>query len=325
MGANDWLKTPYDLAGKKIWIAGHTGMVGQTIHRALLYESCEILTVLRDELDLRDQTATANWIAENKPDIIILAAATVGGIGANAAHPAEFLHDNLMIETNVIHAAYINKVEKLLFLGSSCIYPRNADHPITETALLSGPLETTNEAYAIAKIAGIKLCQTYRKQYGCDFIAAMPCNLYGPGDHFNENTSHVIPALILKAHQARLENSEQLIIWGTGTPLREFLYVEDLAEALIHTLKHYSSEDIINIGSGQEVSIAELSQKIADIAGYHGPIIFDSSKPDGTPRKIMDSSKIMQAGWHPKISLDKGLTLTYDAFIKNHKTKTHAT
>jgi len=267
-------------------------------------------------LDLRDQAAVREWIHENKPDVIVLAAAKVGGIKANSNYPGEFLYDNLMIQSNVIHAAYEAGVEKLLFLGSSCIYPREAVQPISEEALLTGPLEPTNESYAIAKIAGIKLCQSYRRQYGCDFIAAMPSNLYGPGDKFDLEDSHVIPALIRKAHEARMKGNKTLSVWGSGKPLREFLYIDDLAEALVFLLKNYSGKKPVNIGAGQEISIAALARKVADTTGFKGEIVFDPSKPDGTPRKLMDSSNISQAGWAPETDFESGLRKTYEWYLK---------
>ncbi|MCB1563547.1 MAG: GDP-L-fucose synthase [Alphaproteobacteria bacterium] len=308
MAAKDgWLEAPYSLEGKRIWIAGSTGMVGS----ALLRRLPKALTVDRRALDLRDQTGVRRWVLENKPEVIILAAAKVGGILANDTYPADFLYDNLMIEANVIHAAYEVGVEKLLFLGSSCIYPKDAPQPIKEDALLSAPLEPTNEAYALAKIAGIKLCQAYKRQYGCSFISAMPCNLYGPGDQFDERVSHVIPALIMKAHAAKETGAETLEIWGSGTPLREFLHVDDLAEALLFALRRYDGATPLNIGSGQEVSIAALARMIADIVGFKGKLVYNKVYPDGVERKMMDSSRINQAGWNPSIDLETGLKVAY--------------
>lgn len=310
MAAHGWLETPFALSGKRVWVAGHTGLVGSALCERLQSEQCEILTVARSTLDLRAQAPTREWISRNKPDVIIIAAATVGGIGANASCPAEFLFDNLMIEANIIQAAHEVGVEKVLFLGSSCIYPRDAQQPITEEALLSGKLEPTNRAYAIAKIAGIELCQSYRKQYGCDFISAMPCNLYGPGDRFDEEASHVIPALILKMHQA----TSEVEIWGSGKPLREFLYAADLADGLVFLLKNYSGESPVNIGSGTEITIHDLAHKIAAVTGYKGSIVFNTDKPDGTSRKLLDSSRIVKAGWNAKTTLDEGLEKTYTWF-----------
>ena len=262
-------------------------------------------------MDLRRQAAVEEWFTREKPDMVVLAAARVGGIGANVASPADFIYDNMMIEANVISAAHRAGVEKLLFIGSSCIYPREAAQPIVEGALLSGPLEPTNEAYAVAKIAGIKLCQSYRRQHGCDFIAAMPSNLYGPGDRYDAQGSHVIPALMLKMHEAR----GPVTLWGTGTPLREFMYVDDLADALVFLLKDYSGEEIVNVGSGQEVSIRQLAGLVAETTRYEGEIVFDSSHPDGTPRKVMDCARLRALGWTPELtSLRDGLRLAYADF-----------
>lgn len=310
------------LPGKRIWVAGHNGLVGSALVRALPADM--VMVVDRDELDLRDQMATRLWVKHHKPDAIILAAATVGGIGDNKARPADFLYDNLMIEANVIHAAYESGVEKLLFLGSSCIYPREAAQPITEEALLTGPLEPTNEAYAIAKIAGIKMCQSYRQQYGASFVSAMPCNLYGPGDRFDAMRSHVIPALMLKMHQARQEKRAQLELWGTGSPLREFLHVDDLARALILMLTEYNDSLPLNIGSGNEVSIRDLAHIMAAVTGYQGQIVFNPAHPDGTPRKILDSQRVQALGWQPRIDLKTGLQETYDWFCRNEKIVTRA-
>ncbi len=290
-------------------------MVGSAVVRRLQGED-----ILNDErIDLRDQLSVREWVQQNKPDVIVLAAAKVGGIKANSDAPAEFLYDNLMIETNVIHAAYEAGVEKLLFLGSSCIYPREAVQPITEDALLTSPLEPTNEAYAIAKIAGLKLCEAYRQQHGCDFISTMPCNLYGPGDRFDFESSHVIPALMMKAHEAKVKNAKTLEVWGSGKPLREFLYVDDLAEALVFLLQHYSDEKPVNVGSGEEVSIAKLAGMIAGVVGFEGALVFDSAKPDGTMRKVMDSSRINKAGWKPSVGLEEGLGRAYEWYLSNQQ------
>ncbi len=310
---------PLDLTNKKVWVAGHKGMVGSAVLRALEKEPCHILTVSRKEMDLREQKSVKNWIKSHTPDIIILAAAKVGGIGANSDYPAEFLYDNLMIQTNIVHAAHESNVEKLLFLGSSCIYPKFASQPIQEDALLIASLEVSNEAYAIAKIAGLKLCQMYHRQYSDNFISAMPCNLYGVGDTYDVDKSHVIPAIIMKFHDAKQKNASQITLWGSGTPLREFLYVDDLAEGLIHLLKNYNEEQHINIGSGQEISIAELAKLIARIVGYEGIINFDHTKPDGTPKKLLDSTRISKTGWQPKTKLKDGLELAYDDFIANRQ------
>jgi GDP-L-fucose synthase len=317
--AEGFLNAPYNLKGKRIWVAGASGMVGAAICRALESESCEILTVPKAALDLRDQAATHGWIAENKPDVIILAAARVGGILANETFPAGFLYDNLMIEANVIQGATKARVEKLLFLGSSCIYPKEAENPISEDALLTGALEPTNEAYAIAKIAGVKLCQAYRSEFGCDFISAMPCNLYGPGDTFNTYESHVIPALMLKAHKAKIEKESSMTVWGSGEPRREFLHVDDLAGGLLHLLKNYSSEKPINIGAGQDCSIRELAEMVCAAVGYEGDLQFDNSKPDGTFRKLMDNSRITASGWSPSTSLCDGLKHAYEWFLQNEQ------
>lgn len=305
------------LPNKRIWVAGHNGLVGSALVRALPTDM--VMTIDRDELDLRDQMATRLWVKRNKPDAIILAAATVGGIGDNKARPADFLYDNLMIEANVIHAAYETGVGKLLFLGSSCIYPRDAAQPITEDALLTGPLESTNEAYAIAKIAGIKLCQSYRQQYGAHFIAAMPCNLYGPGDRFDAERSHVIPALMLKMHRSKLEGRPLLELWGTGNPLREFLHVDDLARGLLLMMAEYDAPDPLNIGSGAEVSIHDLAHMMAQVVGYQGQITFNSTYPDGAPRKVLDSTGIRALGWQPRIDLMTGLQETYGWFCRNER------
>jgi len=305
-----------NLAAKTIWIAGASGMVGKALVKRLADENpASLLTPNSSELDLRNQTQTFDWVRDNKPNIVILAAAKVGGIYANAAYPAEFVYDNLTIAANVIEASHRVGVEKLLYLGSSCIYPKFAPQPIPEDALLTGPLEPTNEAYAIAKIAGIHLCQSYRDQYGSDFIAAMPCNLYGPGDRYHDKNSHVIPALIQRAHTAKLSGAPKLSIWGTGTPLREFLYVDDAADALIHVLKHWSQRAIINIGSGIETTIANLAQAVVETVEYEGELIFDKAKPDGTPRKVMDSSRLNRLGWSPKIDLKTGLQRTYTDYL----------
>lgn len=300
----------FPLAGKRIWVAGHRGMVGAALVRRLTGEGCEILTVDRTQLDLRRQAETEAWMADAKPDAVILAAARVGGIAANDRYPGEFLRDNLAIQTNVIEGARRIGVGKLLFLGSSCIYPKFAPQPIPEEALLTGPLEPTNEWYAIAKIAGLKLCQAYRRQYSCDFISAMPTNLYGPGDNFDLEGSHVLPALIRKTFEAKAEGRPSLVVWGSGTPKREFLHVEDCADALVHLLKTYSEEMHINVGSGQEVSIAHLAQLVTEVTGYQGAIAFDHSRPDGTPRKRLDIARLTALGWAPRIDLASGVEET---------------
>ncbi len=301
----------YDLVGKRVWVAGHRGMVGSAVVRRLASENCEVLTVGRQELDLTDQAAVNAWMEKTRPDAIVLAAAKVGGIHANNSMPAEFLYENLVLQTNVIHAAYKCGVEKLLFLGSSCIYPKEAPQPIKEEYLLTGSLEPTNEWYAIAKIAGIKMCQAYRKQYGVDFISAQPTNLFGPGDNYDLETSHVLPALLRKLHEAKTNNAPSVTLWGTGAALREFLYVDDLADALVFLLKSYSGETPINIGSGTEVTIRELAELIADTVGYKVELRFDSSKPDGTPRKLMSSDFLHNLGWNHARPLRDGIIQTY--------------
>lgn len=306
----------YPLAGRRVYVAGHGGMVGAALVRRLEGEGCLVLTADRS-VDLREQGAVRQWFADNTPDTVIVAAARVGGIMANDTRPAEFLYDNLMIEANVIEAAHRHDAAKLLFLGSSCIYPRLAPQPITEDALLTGPLEPTNAWYAVAKIAGIKLCQAYRRQYGRDFISAMPTNLYGPGDNFDPASSHVLPALIRKAHEARLAGAESITLWGSGTPRREFLHVDDLADGCIHLLTHYSGEEHVNIGSGTDLTINELARAVCRTVGFEGRIEHDISKPDGTPRKLMDGSKIAAMGWRPKIGLEEGIADAYRWFLES--------
>jgi GDP-L-fucose synthase len=314
---------PLALAGKKVWVAGDRGMVGSAIVRRLAREKCKILTASRVDADLVRQTEVERWMADARPNVVIVAAAKVGGIHANDSFPADFLYENLMIEANIIKASHSIGVEKLLFLGSSCIYPRDAAQPITEDALLSGPLESTNEWYAIAKIAGIKLCQAYRRQFGCDFISAMPTNLYGPGDNYHRTNSHVIPALIAKIEDAARNRFQTVEIWGTGTPRREFMHVDDLADACVFLLSGYSQHDHINIGVGSDVSIAELARTLGDIAGFRGEFVFDASKPDGTPRKLMNSQRIMALGWAPSIELIEGLRAAYDWYCANQAAARH--
>jgi GDP-L-fucose synthase len=308
------------LKGKRVWVVGHRGMVGSALLRRLQREDCQLLTVNRQQLDLRQQLATEAWMAEHQPEIIFLAAATVGGIFANDSRPAEFIYDNLMIASNIINAAHKQKVQKLLFLGSSCIYPKLAEQPISESALLSGALEPTNEWYAIAKIAGIKLCQAYRKQYGCDFISAMPTNLYGINDNFHPQYSHVLPAILRKAHSAKMNKDSSLEIWGSGKPKREFLYVDDLADALVFLMQQYSSAEQVNVGVGTDISIQELSQLICKEVGFEGNIVYDSSKPDGTPRKLLNIDKLTALGWKAKTSLEEGLKLTYQWYQNEYST-----
>lgn len=305
----------YALKGKRVWVAGHRGMVGAALVRRLAREGCEVLIAERGEADLRRQTDVEHWMDLNRPQAVFVAAAKVGGILANDTRPAEFLRDNLLIEANVIDTAWKSGVEKLLFLGSSCIYPKLAAQPITEDALLTGPLEPTNEWYAIAKIAGIKLCQAYRRQYGCDFISAMPTNLYGPGDNYDLDSSHVIPALIRKAHEAKLHGDKQMTIWGSGTPRREFLHVDDCADALVLIMTRYSDTEHVNVGSGEDLTIAELARIVCDAVGFGGAIAHDLSKPDGTPRKLMSGEKLRALGWRPRISLREGLADAYAAFL----------
>ena len=304
----------------KIFIAGHRGLVGSALVRRLKVEGFEnLLTRDRAELDLRDDRAVARFFAEEKPAITVLAAAKVGGIKANNDLPVEFLVENLQVQNNVIRAAYDSEVRKLLFLGSSCIYPKHAPQPIPESALLSGPLEPTNEAYAIAKIAGIKLCQAYAQEYGANFISAMPTNLYGPNDNFDLETSHVLPALLRKAHTAKEEGRRELVVWGSGRPRREFLHVDDLAAACLFLLESYDSPEIINVGCGEDISIRELAELICDVVGFKGELAWDTTKPDGTPRKLLDVSKIHALGWQHRIGFRDGIARTYEWFLKNEK------
>ena len=307
--------TLYALTGKRIWVAGAGGMVGSAIIRRLAAERpAEILTISSKELDLRDQAATQAWVSDNRPDAVFMAAAKVGGIHANNTYPAQFLYDNMMMAANVIDAAYRSGTEKLLFLGSSCIYPKMAPQPISEDSLLTGPLEPTNAPYAIAKISGVYLCETYRREYGADFISAMPTNLYGPGDNYHPENSHVIPALIRRAHEAKMSGAKSLSVWGSGTPRREFLNADDCADALIHVMKHYSDAETINIGSGTDMTIAKLAQTVCDVIGFDGELVFDTSKPDGTPRKLMSGAKLNALDWTPKIDLRSGLAAAYTDF-----------
>lgn len=304
----------YDLRGKKVWVAGHRGMVGGAVVRRLASEGCEILTATRAQVDLKRQTAVESFLASERPDAVVLAAAKVGGILANDTYPADFLYDNLMIEANIISASHQVDVKKLLFLGSSCIYPKFADQPIAEDSLLTGSLEPTNEWYAIAKIAGIKLAQAYRRQFDADYISAMPTNLYGPGDNFDLTSSHVMPALIRKAHEAKLRGDRELTVWGTGTPRREFLHCDDCADALVFLLKNYSGAEHVNVGSGEDVTILELTQIVCEVVGFTGEIVHDLSKPDGTPRKLMSADKLRAMGWKPAIGLRDGIATTYEWF-----------
>jgi GDP-L-fucose synthase len=310
---------------RRIWVAGHRGMVGSAILRRLAREDVEILSVDRRDVDLRERDAVRQWVARAKPDVIVLAAAKVGGILANNSYPVDFLFDNLAIETSVIQAAHLADVERLVFLGSSCIYPKFAPHPITEDALLTGPLEPTNEWYAIAKIAGIKMCQAYRRQYGRRYISVMPCNLYGKNDNFDLSTSHALPALIRKFHAAKIAGEPEVLVWGTGTPLREFLYVDDLADAVMFLMDHYDGSEPINCGAGSDISIRQLAELIGRVTGFEGKLVFDTSKPDGTPRKLMDSSRLRALGWRPKTSLDDGIREVYRWFVQTKASEPAAT
>jgi GDP-L-fucose synthase len=307
----------HELAGKRVWVAGHRGMVGRALVRRLQGEGCTILTIGREELDLRERSDVARWLDREQPDTVVIAAATVGGILANDTRPAEFLYDNLAIVTSIIERARHAGVRKLLYLGSSCIYPRNAPQPMNEAALLTGTLEPTNQWYAVAKIAGIMLCRAYRRQYGCDFIAAMPTNLYGPEDNYDLQSSHVIPALIAKAHAAKIARDNAVTVWGTGTPRREFMYVDDLADALVFLLKHYSAEEHVNVGVGYDVTIREVAQLIMQVVGIEGRLQFDSTKPDGMPRKLLDSGRLLSMGWQPRTGLDEGLRKTYAWYLEH--------
>jgi GDP-L-fucose synthase len=308
----------FDLAGKRVWVAGHRGLVGSAVVRRLAQEPCEVLTAGRDVADLRRRDDVDALYASLQPDVVVLAAAKVGGILANNSFPVDFLHDNLAIANNVIAGAAESGVEKLLFLGSSCIYPREAPQPIREEALLTAPLESTNEWYAVAKIAGLKLCQAYRRQYGCDFISAMPTNLYGPGDNFDVASAHVIPGLLAKVRRAMEEDARTIEVWGTGRPRREFLYVDDLADALVHLLRHYSDEPPINVGTGSDVTIADLAWTICEAAGYSGGLQFDTSRPDGTMRKLLDVSRLHGLGWRAGTSLRDGLARTWRWYMDAH-------
>ena len=306
----------FNLAARRVWVAGHQGMVGSALVRRLANEDCQVLTVSRAALDLTRQREVEDWVASNRPEVVVVAAAKVGGIRANDQSPVDFLHDNLVIEANVLSAAQQSGVKKLLLLGSSCIYPKLSPQPIPEDALLTGPLEPTNQWYAIAKIAGIKLCQAYRRQYGCDFISAMPCNLFGPGDSFDLETSHVIPALIRKIHEAKMSGTESVEVWGSGTPRREFLFVDDLADALVYILRFYSAAEHINVGSGQDLPVRDLADLISQVIDYKGSFSFDRSKPDGAPRKVLDVSRLNELGWTSKTDLRDGLAQTYEWYVR---------
>ena len=307
----------FDLTGRRVWVAGYRGMAGSAIARRLARASCEVVTVTHSELDLLRQADVHAWLADKKIDAVFLAAATVGGILANTLRPAEFLYENLVIETNVIHAAREAGVKKLLFLGSSCIYPRLTDQPIREEALLSGALEPTNEWYAIAKIAGIKLCQAFRRQYGCDFVSVMPTNLYGPGDRYDARDGHVVAALIMKIHAAKVTNSATVELWGSGAPRREFLFSEDLADACVFVMKNYSGELFLNVGTGRDMTIVELAESIAKIVGWQGTFTFDKSKPDGMPRKVLDVSRLRAMGWTAPTDFETGMKEAYRWYLAN--------
>jgi GDP-L-fucose synthase len=305
------------MTAQRVWVAGHRGMVGSAVARRLAALGREVVTVERTQVDLMRFDDVADWLGDQKPDAIVVAAARVGGILVNDTRPAEFLYENLAIAANVIHAAHIRGVDRLLFLGSSCIYPKLSPQPIREDSLLTGPLESTNEPYAIAKIAGVKLCQAYRKQYGRRYVSMMPCNLYGPNDNFDPVSSHVLAALIGKFHKAKAEGCEEAIVWGSGTPLREFMFVDDLADAVAFCLDNYDEAMPINCGAGAEISIADLAHRIAAIVGFHGRLVFDATKPDGVPRKLMDSSRLASLGWRPRTSLEVGVRTTYAWFLEN--------
>ena len=307
---------PFELKGKKVFVAGHRGMVGSALVRRLAQEDVEILTIQRSEVDLLDQAATSRWFEKARPHVVLHAAAKVGGIHANNTLRAEFIYENLQLAANVIHAAHVNGVEKLLFLGSSCIYPKLASQPLREDSLLTGELEPTNEPYAIAKIAGVKMVEAYRSQYGSDFISIMPTNLYGPGDNYHPEYSHVVAALIRRFHEAKEAGAPNVTVWGTGTPRREFLYVDDMADASIHLLRHYSGGTLVNVGTGEDITIAEFARVVAQTVGYTGEIVFDPSKPDGTPRKLLDVSRLAELGWKARTSLGEGMKLAYRAFLE---------
>jgi GDP-L-fucose synthase len=307
----------FNLSGKTVWIAGHGGFVGRALCERLASEGCEILTVSRAELDLRRQSDTEAWLAANKPDAVILAAATVGGIEANRTRPAEFLYDNLAIELSVIEGAYKAGCSKLMMLGAACVYPRMAEQPIVEEALMTGPLEPTNEWYSIAKIAGMKMVEAYRQQYGFEAIQVVPANLYGPGDHFDAERSHVCGALMAKIHRAKLKGEATIEVWGTGSPQREFLYIDDMADGLVFLMQHYSDGAPINLSGGTDVSIRELGELLADIIGWSGSFEYDTSRPDGMPRKALNGQRVASLGWQPKIDLREGLSLTYNWFLEH--------
>jgi GDP-L-fucose synthase len=308
-------KAAFELKGRTVYVAGHRGMVGSALMRRLAREDAELLTADRSELDLCNQAAVFDWFAKARPQVVFLAAAKVGGIVANDTLRAEFIYDNIAIAANVIHAAHLNGAEKLMFLGSSCIYPKLAAQPLREDSMLTGPLEPTNEPYAIAKIAGIKMVEAYRSQYGSDFISVMPTNLYGPGDNYHPEYSHVVAALIRRFHEAKIAGAASVAVWGTGTPRREFLYVDDMADACVHLMKTYSGAELVNIGTGKDITIAEFARIVAEIVGYGGAIVFDTSRPDGTPRKLLDVGRLEKLGWRATTSLEDGIRRAYQAYL----------
>jgi GDP-L-fucose synthase len=312
-------KTPFELKGKTVFVAGHRGMVGSALVRRLAPENVGLLTLTRSEVDLRDQAAVNKWFAAKRPQVVLMAAAKVGGIVANNTLRAEFIYENLAIASNVIHAAHVHATEKLMFFGSSCIYPKMAPQPLREDSMLTGSLEPTNEPYAIAKIAGIKMVEAYRSQYGADFISVMPTNLYGRGDNYHPEYSHVVAALIRRFHEAKTSGARNVVVWGTGTPRREFLYVDDLADACIHLMKTYSSDELVNIGTGEDITIDEFARVVAATVGYTGEISFDTSKPDGTPRKLLDVSRLAKLGWRASTALEDGIRLAYQAYLSESR------
>jgi GDP-L-fucose synthase len=318
------LPTLFELACRRVFVAGHKGMVGSAIVRRLAQEQCEILTVDRREIDLTRQAETERWLVKAKPDAVFLAAARVGGIHANNSYPADFIADNLQIGLNVIRGAFIAGVKKLVFLGSSCIYPRLAPQPMTEDLLLTGPLEPTNQWYAVAKIAGIKLVEAYRRQHGADFVSVMPTNVYGPGDNYHPESSHVVAALIRRFHEAKLARAPKVVVWGTGQPRREFLAADDLADACVFVMKHYSADDFVNVGVGVDITIADFARLIAEIVGYEGELAFDTSRPDGTPQKLLDVSKLAAMGWRARTPLRQGLKAAYADFLAGAKIRSLA-
>ncbi len=311
--------TPFDLKGKTVFVAGHRGMVGSALVRRLARENVDLLTADRAEVDLRDQAAVFGWFAKARPQVVFLAAAKVGGIVANNTLRAEFIYDNIAIAANIIQAAHQSGTEKLMFLGSSCIYPKLAPQPLREDSILTGPLEETNEPYAIAKIAGIKMVEAYRSQYGCDFINVMPTNLYGPGDNYHPEYSHVVAALIRRFHEAKLSGAASVAVWGTGTPRREFLYVDDMADACMHLMKIYSESELVNIGTGKDITIADFAALVATVTGYRGEIRFDTSRPDGTPQKLLDVTRLAKLGWRARTSVEDGLRLAYQAYLNESR------